>query len=247
MKRVKIDTRRLAQGAAAVAAAAALAGCQANDNLFTGPTLTPVGVGLTVERAPVPTSFRPAGPTSFGSLFGPRSRDLLIDNRALEIGDTLTIDIRFDDLANFTNETNRERDTEIAFDFFGFLQGSDFQGNGGAAEASAGLGIAGASEFDGEGEIDRRERLRLRLAAVVTDRLPNGNLFISGTQEIKVTNEVRVLNIAGIVDPLDISAANVVPYTKIAEARITYTGRGRTSDVQRPPYGQLIYDTVSPF
>jgi flagellar L-ring protein precursor FlgH len=211
----------------------ALAGCQANDNLFTGPTLTPVGVGLTMERAPVPSSFTAAGPTSFASLFGPRSRDLLVDNRAMDIGDTLTIDIRFDDLANFTNETNRE--------------GSDFAGNGGAAEASAGLGITGGTEFDGEGQIDRRERLRLRLAAVVTDRLPNGNLFISGTQEIKVTNEVRVLNIAGIVDPLDISRDNTVPYTKIAEARITYAGRGRTNDVQRPPWGQLVYDTVAPF
>ncbi len=239
--------RRATRTVLAVGLAGALAACQSDDNLFTGPTLTPVGVGLTAQRAPVPVSYVPAGSTSFGSLYGARSDTLLTDIRAGSIGDTLTVNIRFDDLANFTNETDRNRASEIALDLFGFLEGSDFGGNGGGAEGAAGLGIVGESGFEGTGAIDRRERLRLSLAAVVTDVLPNGNLFISGTQEIKVTNEVRVLNIAGIVNPLDISRDNTVPYTKIAEARISYGGRGRLNDVQRPAWGQLVYDTVSPF
>lgn len=240
-------TVRRARTLLPVLAAAGLAGCQANDDLIHGPSLTPVGVGLTATHAPVPTSFRRAGPSSFGSLFGPRSGDLLTDVRATAIGDTLTVDVTFDDVARFENETGRSRETDIAFDIFGLLGGSDFAGNGGAAEGEAGFGVGSSSEFDGEGSIDRRERLRLRVAAVVTDVLPNGNLFISGTQEIKVTNEVRVLNIAGIVNPLDINRHNVVPYTKIAEARISYGGRGRSTDVQTPPWGQRVYDVVAPF
>lgn len=232
---------------ARLAPAVLLAGCAANDDLLTGPALTPVGVGLTAQRAPVPTSFAAPGPGSFASLYGTRSASLLTDVRAARPGDTLTVDISFDDLARFETDTRRSRETDIALDLFGSIGGDDFQGLGGAAEGEAALGVGSTSDFDGTGTIDRRERLELRIAAVVTDVLPNGNLFISGTQEIKVTNEVRVLNIAGIVNPLDIDRTNTVPYTKIAEARISYGGRGRTSDVQRPPWGQLLHDTLSPF
>jgi flagellar L-ring protein precursor FlgH len=47
-----------------------------------------------------------------------------------------------------------------------------------------------------------------------------------------VNHEVRVLNIAGIVRPLDIGADNVIAYDRIAEARVSYGGRGKLSDVQ---------------
>ena len=83
-------------------------------------------------------------------------------------------------------------------------------------------------------------------AAVVTDILPNGNLIIRGSQEVRVNAEMRVLQIAGIVRPQDIGAANTISYERIAEARISYGGRGRISEVQQPTWGQQIVDVVSP-
>ncbi len=85
------------------------------------------------------------------------------------------------------------------------------------------------------------------MAAVITEVLPNGNLLISGSQEIRVNNEVRVLNVAGIVRPRDISRKNTIDYDKIAEARVSYGGRGRLTDVQGPTLGQQIFETVAPF
>jgi flagellar L-ring protein precursor FlgH len=70
---------------------------------------------------------------------------------------------------------------------------------------------------------------------------------IAGNQEIRVNDEVRVLQLAGIVNPLDVTRANTVGYEKIAEARISYGGRGRQSEVQSPNWGQQIYDRVVPF
>ena len=77
--------------------------------------------------------------------------------------------------------------------------------------------------------------------------LPDGNLLVSGSQEVRVNYEVRVLNVAGIVRPLDIAADNTIAYDKIAEARISYGGRGRISEVQQPAWGQRVFDAVTPF
>ena len=77
--------------------------------------------------------------------------------------------------------------------------------------------------------------------------LPNGNLVISGSQEVRVNYELRQLTVAGIVNLNDISLNNTIAYNHIAEARISYGGPPRESDVQQPSWGQQVYDAVKPF
>ncbi len=77
--------------------------------------------------------------------------------------------------------------------------------------------------------------------------LPNGNLVLHGSQEIRVNHELRVLSVAGVARPRDINKDNSISYDKIAEARVSYGGRGRLSEVQQPAWGQQLYDIVTPF
>ena len=95
--------------------------------------------------------------------------------------------------------------------------------------------------------MNRSEAVSLTIAAVVDRVLPNGNLMIEGRQEVRINQELRELTIAGIVRPEDISAANTIQHTQIAEARVSYGGRGAMSRVQKVPVGQALGQEFTPF
>jgi flagellar L-ring protein precursor FlgH len=77
--------------------------------------------------------------------------------------------------------------------------------------------------------------------------LPNGNLAILGSQEVRVNYELRDLQIAGIIRPQDITRDNTIDYEKIAEARLVYGGRGQVYQLQQPRYGEQVLDIILPF
>jgi len=107
--------------------------------------------------------------------------------------------------------------------------------------------MSSSTSSRGTGSIERKETITLRVAAVVTQTLPNGNLVVQGKQEVRVNSENRILQVAGVVRPQDIRSTNEIPHDRLAEARIEYGGKGQVTDVQRPRWGQEIFDVIFPF
>ncbi len=228
---------------AAIAALLALGGCAGRVEEFGRPPfLSPVGVGIDPTAAAVPPLFLPVRPRTYLSTWSREGANLFQDPRAKTIGDILTVSIEMNDKAQFDNATDRSREASVKagldaeFDLFGL-----------SPQTRNHYEVTSGSSTKGQGSIDRKEQLRLSIAAVVTNVFPNGNLLISGSQEVRVNYEMRVLNIAGIVRPRDISRRNTIEYDKIAEARVSYGGRGRLMDVQQPAAVQQVYDAVTPF
>lgn len=227
----------------AIASFCLLAACATRpEEIGREPIMSPVGAGIAVEREPLPHVFRSAASAAPNSTWSNVSADLFTSPRARQVGDIVTVNIQIDDKAQFDNTSDRSRSSTIDA---GLSYGFVFKGW--QADGTADIGLDSASSSKGQGTIDRSEKLRLSVAAIVTEVLPNGNVIISGSQEVRVNYEVRVLNIAGIVRPRDISPRNTISYDKIAEARVSYGGRGRLMEVQQPAYGQQIYDAVAPF
>ena len=225
-----------------------LTGCATNPyDIGREPHMTPVGAGLRPDTIPIPAQPSPVPAYKRGNSFWQdTSAELFRDPRAMKVGDVVTVKISIKDKASIDNKTDRSRDSKRGLDFntkydmnTGILKG---KGDGTAAAA-----VNSSTNTKSEGAIERSESIELLVAAVVTDVLPNGNLMISGTQEVRVNFEVRVLSVAGIVRPRDISTENMVSYEKIAEARISYGGRGRIMEVQQPGWGHQIFDIISPF
>jgi flagellar L-ring protein precursor FlgH len=104
-----------------------------------------------------------------------------------------------------------------------------------------------ADSSQGTGGVNRSEQINLTIAAVVTQVLPNGNMVIQGSQEVRTNDEVRRLTVSGIVRPEDISGANTIFSNQIAEARIDYGGRGDISAVQKTPPGTALLQRFWPF
>jgi len=211
------------------------------------PTMTPVGSGLLPERLPhVQLPVTKAAYHAGNSTWQDSGADLFRDARAFKIGDVVTVKVQIKDQASLDNTLNRKRDSSV-----GLASSLDYDlGFGGAGAAGSGSlngNLDRTTSTDSKGGITRSENINLLIAAVVSEVLPNGNLVISGTQEVRVNYEVRVLSVAGIIRPRDISTDNQIPYDKVAEARVSYGGRGRVMDVQQPAYGQQILDIVSPF
>ena len=183
------------------------------------------------------------------SLWKAGSRAFFKDQRAAQVGDILTVLVNFTDKAQFNNETQLQRTTNEQ-DTMPQVMGFQTQIQRilpHAANPANLIDITGATNNDGKATINRQEQVTLEVAALVTQVLPNGNLVVQGHQEIRVNYEVRDLQVTGVLRPQDISSINTVALDKLAEARVSYGGRGQLTNVQQPRYGEQLLDIVAPF
>jgi len=221
-----------------------LGGCSNTfEDLTQPPALQPVGAGLATPPMVKAASFAPqAAPDEVFPKWGGSAADLFRDRRAKRVGDVLTVAISIDDRASLNSNIDRSRESDIGIGF-----GVVYEWMGIGESGSGELNTESDSSISGDGSISRSERIELSVAAIVTGVLPNGHMLISGSQEIRVNFEVRELTVVGVVDPLHVASNNTIAYDKIAEARISYGGRGRVSDVQKPGFGQQLFDKYTPF
>ena len=233
---------------AAAASALSLGACSTVTETLKGPDLAPIGYPaalVPVEQAYLPTPT----PASANSLWRTGARSFFGDQRARRVGDILTVNIDINDRAQTQNSTQRARSNAISggvTNFFG-LENSLGRAFPGGFDPAKMVGTEGESNASGSGSVNRSERVNLTVAAVVTAVMPNGNMVIQGRQEVRTNREVRELTVAGIVRPEDISSANTIAHTQIAEARISYGGRGDISRMQASPAAQSLVERFSPF
>lgn len=246
-------------------AALSLGACSTAIEAVRGPELAPIGYPAALvptSQAYLPSPEQQAATraaqngiventmaASANSLWRTGARTFFGDQRARRVGDILTVNIAIDDRAQTSNSTQRTRSNDASggvSNFFG-LENSLGRAFPGGFDPSNMVGLQGQANAAGSGSVSRSEKVDLTIAAVVTDVLANGNLVIQGRQEVRTNREVRELTVAGIVRPEDISSANTVSHTQIAEARISYGGRGDISRMQATPAAQSLVERFSPF
>lgn len=195
-----------------------------------------------------------------GSLWEDRSADFYMDNKARRVNDILTVKIEEISTASQQVSTKTSRDSSIIASITKFLGSplhfglENFWGKDRTGTTSPSPDIpfkpeiasSAKSSHSGSGKISGSGKLIASVTAKVIEVMPNGNLLVKGRKEVTIDKEKRLIILSGIVRPEDIEFDNTVSSSKIADARIEYTGTGVISDKQRPGTYHRIFDWLYP-
>ncbi|MEI7035928.1 flagellar basal body L-ring protein FlgH [Fulvimonas yonginensis] len=151
--------------------------------------------------------------------------ELFADPRAHRAGDILTIVLVESTQASkkASTSTSKKDKADLAAPT---ILGKGLTINGNPLSA----GLDGERTFDGNGSSSQSNQLTGQITVTVAQRLSNGNLIVRGEKWLTINQGQELVRIAGIVRPQDIGPDNTVPSTRVADARISYTGRGTLAD-----------------
>lgn len=182
-----------------------------------------------------------------GSIFSTHSIDLYRDQRAHKVGDIVTVAIV--ETASSTSEatTDTSRNSSVTGDISYLFRFAEWAKLREDTPGSRTLGASLKNDFSGDGETTRDNTMTATISARVIDVTMDGNLVIQGYREIKTNNETQHIILSGLVRPRDISPANVIRSSHIADARIEISGEGAVSDKQQPGWLAKGVDILWPF
>ena len=107
-----------------------------------------------------------------------------------------------------------------------------------------GLTFSTNNTATGEGSTERKHHATGTIACLVTEVLPNGNLVIEGTRDVRTSEETLQFQLFGVIRPQDVNADNQISSTLIANAEIAVKGRGIISRTQKVGIVTQILQTV---
>jgi flagellar L-ring protein precursor FlgH len=195
-----------------------------------------------------PQMEKPRQDYSNGSIWQSSSAGLVEDFKARAKGDTVTIVITEQASASKSATTSTDRTTAVSAGIPNLLgMEAKLAKLNKWIDVEKLLSADTSSKYDGSGSTTRKENLNATITAQIVDVLDNGNFLIEGRRNVKVNNEDQIIVLEGTIRPRDISADNIIYSTQIADARISYSGKGIISDRQRPGWLMNILDYIWPF
>ncbi len=176
------------------------------------------GLGWTQE--PVP-------PANNGAIYQVgRDVDLFENPIARHIGDVVTIVLSESTNAQKSATTKTQKSTSNTLPGMS-LFGSPVTIHG--AQVLSG-NVNDASKFDGEGNSAQSNSLTGYITTTVAKVLPNGNLYIKGEKKIWINQGQENVVLSGVIRPIDLAPDNTIPSSRVANARISYGGKGAIND-----------------
>jgi flagellar L-ring protein precursor FlgH len=206
----------------------ALAGCGAG--VLRAPKLPPAAVGPAYRASQV------AAPASEGAIYqAGRSVAFFEDPRARRVGDIITIHLTEAFNASKTASTQTQKDGTTA------LTNPTL---GGKTFLSGDTSLTAKRAFKGQGTTSQQNALTGSITAVVTEVLPNGNLLIAGERALQLNQGEEFVKVAGVVRAIDVQADNSVTSDRIADARISYNGKGVVDDSNRQGWLSRFFNSA---
>lgn len=180
--------------------------------------------------APTVASQMPVPQRTDGSLYQDAyGVSLFNDRKAHFIGDVITITLSEKTVSKKSSGVATSKNSAVAMDAGTLLGGQNPSYKGLSLENS----IAHDRSFDGSADADQSNSLEGNITVTVSEILPNGNLVVRGEKWITLNRGDEFIRISGIIRPEDIAPDNTIISTRLANAKISYSGKGELADSQQ--------------
>lgn len=159
--------------------------------------------------------------------------------RASQVGDIITIALVERTQASKSNSANTDRSGNIGLTPPTTGPLSLF--------TSSDIAASGAQGFKGKGDAAQSNQLSGEITVTVTKVFGNGAMLVRGQKQLTLNRGDEFIQLSGLVRAADIGPDNRVASTRVADARITYSGKGEIARASRQGWLQRFFSMVSPF
>jgi len=173
---------------------------------------------------------------SANSLWSDQSINLFSNNKAMKIGDIVTVIIVED--ASASNQSQMKLTKDSSTDLSGSGSGKlDF------------IPLFGGSmdykkDHQGKGQTSLSGQMKARVTAEVVEIRPNGNLVIEGTRAVEINEDTDEIKLRGVIRPEDIASDNTILSTYLSDAQLSYSGTGPGKQAGRQGIIARLLDLV---
>jgi flagellar L-ring protein precursor FlgH len=179
--------------------------------------------------APTVSSNMPVPQRTAGSLYQDAyGMSLFDDRKAHFVGDIITVTLSEKTVSKKSSGVAVKKNSSVDMNAGTLLGGVDPQYKGLSLENS----IAHKRNFSGDSDADQSNSLEGNITVTVAEILPNGNLIVRGEKWITLNRGDEFIRISGIIRPDDIAPDNTVISTRLANAKISYSGTGALAESQ---------------
>jgi flagellar L-ring protein precursor FlgH len=222
---------RLTQRCTALVAVALLAGC----------TIAPDPKPGDGEYAPVSAPAMAAPPPQSGSLYRPGyGLALYDDNRPHRIGDIVTVVLTERTTSSKSAGADAGKSSSISIGAGTVLGQPVTAGDGRYTLETA---LEGSRDFEGEASAKQSNNLQGSITVMVADILPNGLLDVRGEKWVTLNRGEEFIRLRGFIRPEDIQRDNTIASTKVADARISYSGTGELAQPSRQGWATRFFNS----
>jgi flagellar L-ring protein precursor FlgH len=221
--------------------------------LISALVFTIVGCSSTSEPKPIPDDpyYAPIFPAKqeksiipTGSLYQVNySNSIFSDSKARQIGDIITVKLQENTSASKSAKAEYGKENDVSLSPF-YALGKNATMNGNPLDLSLGY----ETEFKGDSKAGQSNSLSGQISVHVIKILPNGNLIVRGEKWLTLNTGNEYVRLTGIIRPADISSSNTIASTRVANARIEYSGTGSFANSNKQGWlSQFFYSDWFPF
>lgn len=156
------------------------------------------------------------------------------EKRARRVGDVITVMIQENTQATQAASSQSQKSAGLVIGAGSGFIGSGLYGSNVLTNGTNNIGIGAGSSHQGQGTSSRGTTITGEMTAKIVSILPSGNYMIDGNRYVEINEEKQTIEVTGEIRPDDIASDNSVLSSRVANAKIKFTGTGPASETAKP-------------